>query len=390
MIRFSCLCLLICAVAIFPRLASAAHPCDVHQEPQKRKACLQQHEENQRRAEAQSRAQAQQKQREQAERQRQAQIQREQQERQKQEQMQAQRRQIEQQQAAERKRQQAQVEAQRRAEEVRQKEAARREEAKRLALIESQERAEAERLAKAARDKEDRERLLAQKKRNESGPDQSAGKSGDKSGGAKPQSVAQAGGRNPVVSAPDPTRTASPQTTVANSTKGASTSAIAAASVSQVPTNSVKKADAEAQIDAEVKRRMALQTIGTPTPTQTAGSTPITVPAGANVITSCGSNFVQRGILQVNELGTALLTGVSFETACQAHDACYGRRDCTMTRNACDDAFNRDMASACNSVPPGIRRQTCIDQAKMYHSAVVKKGRDAYNKVHGTMACRAP
>lgn len=211
MIRFSCLCLLICAVAIFPRLASAAHPCDVHQEPQKRKICLQQHEENQRRAEAQARAQAQQKQREQAERQRQAQVQREQQERQKQEQMQAQRRQIEQQQAAERKRQQAQVEAQRRAEEVRQQEAVRRVEAKRLALIESQKRAEAERLAKAARDKEDRERLLAQKKRNESGADQSAGKSGDKSGGARPQSVAQAGGRNPVVSAPDPTRTASPQ-----------------------------------------------------------------------------------------------------------------------------------------------------------------------------------
>lgn len=126
-------CLLTLGSALFADLTFAAHPCDVHQAAQQKKACVQQYEENQRRAEAQARAQAQQKE----------------QERQRQLQLESKRRADQEAQRRAEQQRQAQMEAQRRAEQQRlaQVEAQRKAEQQRQAQAEAQQKAEKLRLA---------------------------------------------------------------------------------------------------------------------------------------------------------------------------------------------------------------------------------------------------
>lgn len=59
--------------------------------------------------------------------------------------------------------------------------------------------------------------------------------------------------------------------------------------------------------------------------------------------------------------------GVSFQSACNAHDACWGVAG---SRSACDNAFRSSMEAACGVLSQASARSTCSGFASAYFSAV--------------------
>lgn len=59
--------------------------------------------------------------------------------------------------------------------------------------------------------------------------------------------------------------------------------------------------------------------------------------------------------------------GVSFRSACDAHDACWGVAG---SRSVCDTAFHESMTAACGTISQASSRTTCEGFAAAYFSAV--------------------
>jgi hypothetical protein len=85
----------------------------------------------------------------------------------------------------------------------------------------------------------------------------------------------------------------------------------------------------------------------------------------------CGSekSRVQRTFTQLQEIGTATLYGYSFNTACQAHDACYD--DCITPKLECDGKLLADAERVCESA---FLKAECISLANSYYNAVTGSG----------------
>lgn len=105
------------------------------------------------------------------------------------------------------------------------------------------------------------------------------------------------------------------------------------------------------------------------------GETIDSVPA----LTVCGATMWQKIPLQFYELGQALdftSGGHSFNSACDAHDSCYG--DCNTLRDVCDKKFLSDMEGICrNTLYGGV----CFSQANLFYGAVSKWGDKAFENV---------
>ena len=106
-------------------------------------------------------------------------------------------------------------------------------------------------------------------------------------------------------------------------------------------------------------------------PPSTPGTDPNWQPNG------CGTDeWIQKGI----DLGVNLLvpssysgdhnspyTGISFEAACNKHDACWGR---DFDRGTCDMTFNSDMVNACSVLSNPSEASTCEGLAGFYFGVV--------------------
>ena len=69
-------------------------------------------------------------------------------------------------------------------------------------------------------------------------------------------------------------------------------------------------------------------------------------------------------------------SGVSFTTACNHHDGCYGARE--LSRAACDGIFHREMIAACDA-NRSTHYYTCRTFASIYYLGVRAFGRYFYD-----------
>ncbi len=92
-------------------------------------------------------------------------------------------------------------------------------------------------------------------------------------------------------------------------------------------------------------------------------------------LTQCGSAWYQRLPLQYFELDQALLAGYSFDSACQAHDACYG--DCKTRKEDCDMQLLQNAEGVCADA---LLKSNCLNAAKVFHFAVSKFGDTAFKE----------
>ncbi len=110
----------------------------------------------------------------------------------------------------------------------------------------------------------------------------------------------------------------------------------------------------------------------------TAGSTPQMVSQSrmAPLFTTCGNGAVLRSILQVYEFGQVVTNVVSFNSACSAHDSCYGARGSKRNKADCDNEFATIATQICNGAV--FSRAACLDQKDLFYRAVSKYGGDAF------------
>lgn len=96
-------------------------------------------------------------------------------------------------------------------------------------------------------------------------------------------------------------------------------------------------------------------------------------------LTDCGSKWYQRLGLQFLEIEQAIRGGYSFNTACQAHDACYG--DCKISKSECDTKLLSDAEETCKNVKNSMN---CNADAQLFFQAVSEKGDTAFNQARAT------
>ncbi len=89
------------------------------------------------------------------------------------------------------------------------------------------------------------------------------------------------------------------------------------------------------------------------------------VASKAPPLTDCGSKWYQRLGLQFLEVEQAIRGGYSFNTVCQAHDACYG--DCRTLKPECDKKLLTDAEGVCESAQ---NRANCIADAQIFFQVV--------------------
>lgn len=125
-------------------------------------------------------------------------------------------------------------------------------------------------------------------------------------------------------------------------------------------------------------------------PPSTPGTDPNWQPNG------CGTaEWIQKGI----DLGVSLLVpntysgdhnspyaGISFEAACNKHDACWGR---DFDRGSCDMAFNSDMINACSVLSNTSQASACEGLAGFYFGVVAstRVGDYMHDKAVGELKC---
>ncbi len=76
--------------------------------------------------------------------------------------------------------------------------------------------------------------------------------------------------------------------------------------------------------------------------------------------------------------------GVSFLSACNAHDRCYGFQ---FPKVACDGAFRYAMIGACDQSTMGEAREICYGSVSAYFMAVLNYGQSAYDGAGEELAC---
>lgn len=100
-------------------------------------------------------------------------------------------------------------------------------------------------------------------------------------------------------------------------------------------------------------------------------------PAGSSRPMSRSTNFCGARFKYPNYAFTVGVN-VSFNGACETHDACYAR--CKASKIGCDQNFFYDMLNACGSVPMGsFNYFICRQQAFYYQAATLILGDDAFN-----------
>lgn len=124
----------------------------------------------------------------------------------------------------------------------------------------------------------------------------------------------------------------------------------------------------------------------TPAQTNTAHTTP-SVGGGSSstqkkIVTSCGSRTYQVVLAQATEVVQATLFAQSFNSACQAHDACYAACNPRPSKNQCDQQFSRDMRAVCSN---SRGTAVCTYVSDVFLGYVVTKGDTAYK--NGAKRC---
>ena len=89
-----------------------------------------------------------------------------------------------------------------------------------------------------------------------------------------------------------------------------------------------------------------------------------------------------RSQTRSNSTGGYCSTLVSFASACNRHDSCYGSKGAV--KSACDSAFYSDLKGACRSGLaagfPESGRSACYNAAIKFNDAVRSKGCEAFKK----------
>ncbi len=124
----------------------------------------------------------------------------------------------------------------------------------------------------------------------------------------------------------------------------------------------------------------------------TAGSTPIAAPTPAlKLVTACGPSsgnaayrFGVRLFLQDIEIYQAHTNGVSFNAACEGHDACYGAVGSAATRLYCDNEFERIAAQICAGASSD--KAACLRQKDAFYVALRRRGQSAFCSARGLQA----
>jgi hypothetical protein len=80
-------------------------------------------------------------------------------------------------------------------------------------------------------------------------------------------------------------------------------------------------------------------------------------------------------------------SGVSFTTACNHHDGCYGARE--LSRATCDGIFYREMVAACVA-DRGTHYYTCRSFASIYYLGVRAFGKPFYDSADPATRIRTP
>ena len=80
-------------------------------------------------------------------------------------------------------------------------------------------------------------------------------------------------------------------------------------------------------------------------------------------------------------------SGVSFTTACNHHDGCYGARQ--LSRAACDGIFYREMVAACDAHRT-THYYTCRTFASVYYVGVRAFGRYFYDSPDPSVRIQTP
>jgi hypothetical protein len=76
--------------------------------------------------------------------------------------------------------------------------------------------------------------------------------------------------------------------------------------------------------------------------------------------------------------------GVSFLSACNAHDRCYGLQ---LPQFECDNLFFVNMQGACESNTANATRTLCTSTAAIYFGTVAQHGEGAYESAGEDHAC---
>jgi hypothetical protein len=76
--------------------------------------------------------------------------------------------------------------------------------------------------------------------------------------------------------------------------------------------------------------------------------------------------------------------GVSFQSACNAHDRCYGVQ---RPQFECDNLFHVGMQGACESNTANATRTLCMSTAAIYFGTVAQHGQSAYESAGRDRAC---
>ena len=119
----------------------------------------------------------------------------------------------------------------------------------------------------------------------------------------------------------------------------------------------------------------------------TAGSTPQMGDQSklAPRFTACGDGTVLRGILVMYEIGQVVTNVVGFNSACLAHDSCYGARGSNRTKADCDNEFARIATQICGGAV--LKKPGCLAQKDLFYWAISKYGRNAFCKARN-IECR--
>ena len=97
-------------------------------------------------------------------------------------------------------------------------------------------------------------------------------------------------------------------------------------------------------------------------------------------------NIGVRGVTSAWEVGASYM-GISFDPACDAHDACYVSKD-TRFRKSCDDTFKNDATVICEGLGLGKKsKEFCFQSRDAAYSAIRQFGGGAWCQAKGKLPC---
>ncbi len=101
---------------------------------------------------------------------------------------------------------------------------------------------------------------------------------------------------------------------------------------------------------------------------------------GTPTVNGCGpEGWVLHMVVPDKVVFAPGLGWISFTSACNAHDTCYGT--CGSNKATCDSKMKEDTINICNKIPAvlGAERQTCLSAAENFYIVVSSLGNGAFD-----------